>query len=127
MFKNPFNIKHFSQTSSELFWSKTPSDLSKNLAQRVAHSYKKQIQNSALRDSMWVSIFGLNQSLHQLLIEGDIPLIHTHLKDPSRLDLFYGFENCAKTLLKSGFSRNVNAQNDHARALVKKIKQLGIF
>ena len=76
---------------------------------------------------MWVTIFGLNQSLHQLLIEGDISLIHKHLKDPSGLDLFYGFENCAKTLFKNGFSRNVNAQNDHARALVKKIRQLGIF
>ncbi|MGL6187877.1 MAG: hypothetical protein ACRC12_02390 [Holosporales bacterium] len=88
MFKNLFNIRPTSQRFQELVWSQTPSDLSQNLAERVTHSYKKQIQNSALGDSMWVTIFGLNQSLHQLLIEGDISLIHKHLKDPSGLDLF---------------------------------------
>src|SRR5262249_23481132 len=79
----------------------SPEDEDASLVARIVAAYRLAIATPlGSPDSFWLTIFSdLKREIHDALLSDDPRVIQALLRDPSRSDLLYGFDNLAKSLL----------------------------
>jgi hypothetical protein len=85
------------------------------LVQRIIAAYQASIRTEmGSPGSFWfAALADVKRPIHDALIAGDIPSLQAMLRDPKSTDLFYGFDNLAKSLLGSNAE---HASSTHAYA-----------
>ncbi len=88
-------------TPSAVSAAPTPID-DDSLAARVVAAYKFSAARYESSESFWDTSFAdLKSDVHGALINGDLERVQHILRDPGSTDLFYGFDNLARSLLPS--------------------------
>ena len=79
----------------------SPENEDVSLVTRIVAAYRLAITTPlGSPDSFWLTIFSdLKREIHDALLAEDPRVIQALLRDPSRSDLLYGFDNLAKSLL----------------------------
>jgi hypothetical protein len=69
------------------------------LVDRIIAAYARSVGVTPQSDSFWDNaFFGLKRDVHDALMAKDRVVVADILRDPGRTDLFYGFENLARSL-----------------------------
>ena len=69
------------------------------LVDRIIAAYAQSVGITPQSDSFWDNaFFNLKRDIHDALIAKDRPVVTEMLRDPGQTDLFYGFENLARSL-----------------------------
>jgi hypothetical protein len=75
----------------------------RDLVSRIVAPYQASIASSLKpSQSMWELIAEKKGDVHQALAQGQIEKVQRFLRDPGKTDLFYGFENLARSLNTEG-------------------------
>src|SRR5262249_44901094 len=79
----------------------SPEKADVSLVVRIVAAYRLAITTPlGPPDSFWLTIFSdLKREIHDALLAEDLRVIQALLRDPSRSDLLYGFDNLARSLL----------------------------
>lgn len=72
------------------------------IVKRIIAAYQASLPTPASAPGFWDSqFFDLKRPIHDALVAGDFDTVQSLLRDPARTDLFYGFDNLARTLLSN--------------------------
>jgi hypothetical protein len=69
------------------------------LVERIIAAYQTSVGVTQRSDSFWDNaFFNRKREIHDALVAKDRPVLTEMLRDPGRTDLFYGFENLARSV-----------------------------
>ena len=99
------------------------------LVARIVRAYQQAIaRDPDSRASEWAAVeHDKKRPIHEVLMSGDIAAITAILRDPSRTDLFYGFDNMCATLAAAAAVNKGELAKQAEELLVRVAQAIGVY